>query len=113
MTDHDPQHPNPNAELQSEPSLSVGDGPAVDARSAQKARALQKARRMVVWTVGSLVIFMIVALVVMPSQFMEMRWSVLLKLAAGVLGTILLSAGLMAASFYSDESGHDDDVPGV
>lgn len=31
-----------------------------------------------------------------------------LALIAGVLGTILLGCGLMALSFYSSRSGHDD-----
>lgn len=75
--------------------------------------ALRKALRMVAWTVGLLVAFVVLAVLFVPAQFLEFRLSVLLKLGAGVLGTILLAAGLMAASFYSDESGHDDDAPGV
>ena len=81
--------------------------------STQKAEAMRNARKMMVWTVSVLVVVMVLAVVILPSQFMEMRWTVLLKLGAGVVGTILLSAGLMAASFYSDASGHDDDMPSV
>ena len=92
---------------------SDGDDTPPASGSTQKAAALRKARKMMVWTVSVLVVVMVLAVVILPSQFMEMRWTVLLKLGAGVIGTILLSAGLMAASFYSDASGHDDDMPSV
>lgn len=75
--------------------------------------ARKKALRMVALTTGILLAIVVVFVVVAPPQFMEMRLSVLLKLGAGVLATILLAAGLMAAAFYSDASGHDDETPGA
>lgn len=66
---------------------------------------------MMAWTVGILVALVVLAVVLVDAQFLDMRLSVLLKLGAGVLATILLAAGLMAAVFYSDTSGHDDDAP--
>lgn len=96
------QSPQPPAHEDTDQASEAG------VSSPQENAALLKARRMIVWTVAILVVFMIAAVVILPSQFMEMRWTVLLKLAAGVVGTILLAAGLMAASFYSDASGHDD-----
>ncbi|MEM7740211.1 MAG: hypothetical protein AAF225_05370 [Pseudomonadota bacterium] len=73
--------------------------------------AKRKAKTMIVWTVGVLTAVVVLFVVFSQSLFLEFRLSVLLKLGAGVLGTILLSAGLMAAAFYSDASGHDDDAP--
>lgn len=78
-----------------------------------RAAAQRKARTMMLWTVGVLVAIVVVFVVFSQALFLEFRLSVLLKLGAGVLGTILLSAGLMAAAFYSDASGHDDNAPGA
>ncbi|MEO1040899.1 MAG: hypothetical protein AAFX52_01285 [Pseudomonadota bacterium] len=76
-----------------------------------RAAAKRKAKTMIYWTVGVLVALVLLFVIFSQSLFLEFRLSVLLKLGAGVLGTILLSAGLMAAAFYSDASGHDDDAP--
>jgi hypothetical protein len=66
---------------------------------------------MVLWSVGLLMAAVVLFVLFVPAGFLEFRLSVLLKLGAGVLATILLAAGLMAASFYSDASGHDDGPP--
>lgn len=87
------------------------DLPDQDDRSAL---AKRKAFRMAGWTVGVLLAVVVGIYFLVPAQFLsDMRLSVLLKLGAGLLATILLAAGLMAAAFYSDASGHDDDAPGV
>lgn len=96
-----------------DPSVDDDTRSRPDERSLRKAEALRKAKLMVAWSVGIAVAGVIILLVLFPAQFMEFRLSVLLKLGAGVLATILLGAGLMAVSFYSNASGHDDDVPGA
>lgn len=79
------------------------------AEAGRNDRHRRKAVRMMAWTVALLVGFVVLFVIFVPAGFLEFRLSVLLKLGAGVLATILLAAGLMAASFYSDSSGHDDD----
>ncbi|MEM9810085.1 MAG: hypothetical protein AAF788_02565 [Pseudomonadota bacterium] len=77
----------------------------------KRTQAAVKARRLVLWTVGILFAVIVAFVLLSSSSFLEFRLSVLLKLGAGVVGTIILAAGLMAASFYSDDSGFDDDQP--
>ena len=76
----------------------------------QETQARDKAKRMIIGTVLVLVLIVALFVIFVPADFLQFRLSVLLTLGAGVLGTILLAAGLMAASFYSDDSGHDDDA---
>ena len=75
-------------------------------RRASTARA--KAYRTVAWAIGIPVTAVAAFVLFVPLGFMEFRLSVLLKLGAGIFATIVLAAGLMAASFYSDASGMDD-----
>lgn len=75
-------------------------------------QAKRKAFRMLRWTVGILATIVVLFVALVPAGFLDLSLWNLLKLGAGVLATILLSAALMAASFYSDASGHDDEAPG-
>jgi len=75
--------------------------------------AKRKAFRMVRWTVGILLGIVAVFVMLVPAGFLDLSIWNLLKLLAGVVATVVLAAGLMAASFYSDASGHDDDAPGA
>ncbi|NRA29557.1 MAG: hypothetical protein HRU11_04780 [Parvularculaceae bacterium] len=88
------------------------DEPSAPATDQRAETAKRKAFRMVGWTVGILVAIVVLFVALVPAGFLDLSIWNLLKLGAGVLATILLSAGLMAASFYSDASGHDDDAPG-
>ncbi|MEM1379786.1 MAG: hypothetical protein AAGH41_04085 [Pseudomonadota bacterium] len=80
-------------------------------RDEKAAAAKAKAKRMLAWAVGVPVALVLLFVALVPAGFLELRLSVLLKLAAGVIATIVLAAGLMAASFYSDASGMDDEAP--
>jgi hypothetical protein len=73
---------------------------------------MRSARRMVIWTIGVVVLVLVAVIIFAPPDFLEFRWSVLLKLGIGVLATIILAALLMAASFYSARTGHDDTPSG-
>ncbi|WP_173200449.1 hypothetical protein [Parvularcula mediterranea] len=111
-----PEQPDPRDDAAPE-TLTYGGGEAEaeprEALPAQEKSARGRALRMMGWTIGVLVLVVVLAVLFVPAQFLEMRLSVLLKLGAGVLATIVLAAGLMATAFYSDASGHDDDAPGV
>jgi preprotein translocase subunit SecF len=73
-------------------------------------RARGRAKKAALVTVTILLLIVAAFVLFSNATFLEFRLSVLLKLGAGVVATILLAAGLMAAVFYSDDSGHDDDV---
>ena len=81
-----------------------------DDEGARLAAAKVKVKRLMIWATAVPVALVTLFVLFVPADFLEMRLSVLLKLGAGVLATILLAAGLMAASFYSDASGIDDET---
>ncbi|MCQ8184135.1 hypothetical protein [Parvularcula maris] len=85
------------------------DAPAA---SDERRDAFRKARAMVVWTVAVVLAAITAVVVFAPPAFMEFRLSVLLKLGAGVVATVVLASVLMAASFYSNRTGHDDEPSG-
>lgn len=81
--------------------------------TAPASRARRQARKTLALAIGLPLGVIALVIALTSPAFLEMRLSVLLKLAAGVIATVVLAAGLMAASFYSDASGHDDDAPGA
>ncbi|MEM9838836.1 MAG: hypothetical protein AAF830_06720 [Pseudomonadota bacterium] len=76
----------------------------------RRAAAKVKVRRLMIWATAIPLGLVILFVLFVPADFLELRLSVLLKLGAGVVATIVLAAGLMAASFYSDASGMDDET---
>jgi preprotein translocase subunit SecF len=81
-----------------------------ETKSEKDRAARQKSLRGAAATVIVLLVIVIGFVFFSQAAFLDFRLSVLLKLGAGVLATILLAAGLMAAAFYSDDSGHDEDA---
>jgi preprotein translocase subunit SecF len=93
--------PLPEHTAEQTPAEPQGPDPRTD--------AFRKARAMVVWTVAVVLIAIVAVVVFAPPAFMEFRLSVLIKLGVGVVATVVLAALLMAASFYSNRTGHDDE----
>lgn len=76
----------------------------------RRAAALKKVKKLMIWATAIPVALVVIFVLLVPAGFLELRLSVLLKLGAGVIAMIVLAAGLMAASFYSDASGMDDET---
>jgi uncharacterized protein YacL len=89
-----------------------GEKPPLTDDELHRRGAMRSARNMVLWTVGLVLAVLIAVVVFAPPEFMQFRLSVLLKLGAGVVATVILAALLMAASFYSARTGHDDGPSG-
>lgn len=66
-------------------------------------------RRMMVW-IALAGVLMVVAALWYISLFAELRLHVVIATILGVFFSVLLGSGLFAAAFYSDKSGHDQNV---
>jgi len=77
----------------------------VDDRSS----ALAEFKRMIGWIVLAGMLMVIGALWYI-SLYEPLRLHMVIATVLGVFFSVLLGAGLFAAAFYSDKSGHDQDV---
>ena len=65
--------------------------------------------RMMKWIVVAAVVMVIAALVYLHATG-ELSRDMVIATVIGVFLSVLLGSGLMAASYFSDKSGHDRDV---
>lgn len=66
-------------------------------------------RRMIVW-IALAGVLMVAAALWYISLFGPLRLHVVIATVLGVFFSVLLGSGLFAAAFYSDKSGHDQNV---
>ena len=74
-----------------------------------KQRAGAAFRRMIVWIAVAGVVVTILALWYL-SLYGPLRLPMVIATIAGVFFSVLLGCGLFAAAFYSEKSGHDQNV---
>ena len=74
-----------------------------------RGRALAEFKRMIVWIALAGVVMVIAALYYI-SRYEPLRLHMVVATVLGVFFSVLLGAGLFAAAFFSDKSGHDQDV---
>ncbi len=74
-----------------------------------RASALAEFKRMIVWIALAGVVMVIAALFYI-SRYEPLRLHMVVATVLGVFFSVLLGAGLFAAAFFSDKSGHDQDV---
>lgn len=74
-----------------------------------RARALAEFRRMMIWIAVAAVLMVAGALWYL-SLYEPLRLHMVIATVAGVFFSVLLGCGLFAAAFFSDKSGHDQDV---
>ena len=97
-------------------SLFGGDGSRVyiqgmttSKERADRERAVRDFRRMVLWIAMAAVLMVIAALAFLASQG-SLTIHMVVATIAGTFISVLLGCGLFALAFFSDKSGHDDDV---
>lgn len=66
-------------------------------------------RRMLLW-IALAGVLMVIAALWYISLFAELRLHVVIATVLGVFFSVVLGSGLFAAAFYSDKSGHDQNV---
>ena len=74
-----------------------------------RTRAGAEFRRMLLWIAG-IGVLMVVGALWYISLYEPLRLHMVVATVAGVFFSVLLGCGLFAAAFYSDKSGHDDEV---
>ena len=74
-----------------------------------RAKAMAEFRRMMIWIAIAGVLMVIGALWYL-SLYEPLRLHMVIATVAGVFFSVLLGCGLFAAAFFSDKSGHDQDV---
>lgn len=74
-----------------------------------RTKAAVEFRRMILWIAG-IGVLMVVGALWYISLYEPLRLHMVVATIAGVFFSVLLGCGLFAAAFYSDKSGHDDDV---
>ena len=74
-----------------------------------RARALSEFRRMMIWIALAAVLTVVGALWYL-SLYEPLRLHMVIATVAGVFFSVLLGCGLFAAAFFSDKSGHDQEV---
>jgi hypothetical protein len=77
--------------------------------SDDRRRAAADFRRMIVWIAVAGIVMVIAALWYL-SLYGPLRLHMVVATIAGVFVSTLLGCGLFAAAFFSDKSGHDQDV---
>lgn len=75
----------------------------------QKEQALRDFKRMVLWIVAIGVLMAVGAIAYLASSG-ELHVHMVVATLGGVFFSVVLGCGLMAASFFSDKSGHDQVV---
>ena len=74
-----------------------------------RSRALAEFKRMILWIALAGVVMVAGALFYI-SRYEPLRLHMVVATVLGVFFSVLLGAGLFAAAFFSDKSGHDQDV---
>jgi uncharacterized membrane protein YgdD (TMEM256/DUF423 family) len=74
-----------------------------------RAAATAEFKRMLAW-IGVAGILMVIGALWYLSLYTELRLSMVLATIGGVFFSVLLGCGLFAAAFFSDKSGHDQNV---
>lgn len=77
--------------------------------NSSKQRAAEEFRRMVKW-IAVAAVLMVVAALVFLSAMGSLTIHMVIATVLGVFLSVLLGCGLFALAFFSDKSGHDDDV---
>ena len=72
-------------------------------------RALREFRRMIGW-IALAAVLMVAGALWYLSLYEPLRLHMVVATVLGVFFSILLGCGLFAAAFFSDKSGHDQDV---
>ena len=72
-------------------------------------RAAADFRRMILW-IMLIGVLMVIGALWYISLYEPLRLHMVVATVAGVFFSVLLGCGLFAAAFYSDKSGHDDEV---
>ena len=75
----------------------------------QKDTALRDFKRMAAWIVG-LGVLMVVGAITYLAMTGDLNVHMIVATVGGVFVSVVLGCGLMAASFFSDKSGHDQSV---
>jgi hypothetical protein len=71
--------------------------------------ALAEFRRMIGW-IALIGVLMVIGALWYISLYEPLRLHMVIATVAGVFFSVMLGAGLFAAAFYSDKSGHDQNV---
>ena len=74
-----------------------------------RSRALAEFKRMILW-IALAGAAMVVAALFYISRYEPLRLHMVIATVLGVFFSVLLGAGLFAAAFFSDKSGHDQSV---
>ena len=77
--------------------------------SDQRARAGKEFRRMMKWIVLA-AILMVIGGLYYSSLFTELTAHLVIAVILGTFFSVVLGTGLFALAFFSDKSGHDDNV---
>lgn len=75
----------------------------------QRQNARADFRRMMTWAAVAAVVMVVVALLFLKATG-DLTSDMIIATVLGVSLSVLLGAGLMAASYFSAKSGHDNDV---
>ena len=75
----------------------------------KKTSAAAEFRRMILW-IGIAAVLMVAGALWYLSLFADLTTHMVVATVAGVFFWVLLGCGLFAAAFYSDKSGHDQNV---
>ena len=74
-----------------------------------RASALAEFKRMIIW-IAAIGVLMVIGALWYISLYEPLRLHMVIATIFGVFFSVLLGAGLFAAAFYSDKSGHDQNV---
>ncbi len=74
-----------------------------------RSSALAEFKRMIGW-IAAIGVLMVIGALWYISLYEPLRLHMVIATVAGVFFSILLGSGLFAAAFYSDKSGHDQEV---
>ena len=74
-----------------------------------RSRAVAEFKRMIAWITLAGVVMVVGALFYI-SRYEPLRLHMVIATVLGVFFSVLLGAGLFAAAFFSDKSGHDQNV---
>ena len=77
--------------------------------SDDRTKAMAEFKRIMLWIVGIAVVMVILALTYLYATG-ELSTNLVIATTLGVFFSMVLGAGLFAAAFFSDKSGHDDSV---
>ena len=74
-----------------------------------RSQALAEFKRMMIW-IGLAGVLLVVGALWYVSRTEPLRFHMVVAIVLGVFFSVVLGSGLFAAAFFSDKSGHDQDV---